>query len=216
MKSVDNTSVIVLLGNWNPFILGPHWVAKNIFERDKIEAELFVGPVTVSRFSDESVRIEPRNDKVMVRAKKTTDENLNRIETMARRLVTMLPHTPLTAYGINHAFVETSPTELLANLFHFKDRDYLPSQMPIGSYEIQRSLLAGDYDINFTISKKQESNDIRFDFNFHYKRAPRLDGDVGDILNEGVVLRHYREAKDILESKYGLKLEVSEEQTIER
>ncbi len=126
MKIPNDTSTVVLVGNWNPYILTPEWVGKHIFEEKKIVAEFLVGPALFFRFRAHGAKIITSQDRVTIMADRTTEESLREIGGLATKLLTKLPYTPIGAVGVNHAFVERSAGEDLLSLFDFPDKEKPP------------------------------------------------------------------------------------------
>lgn len=206
-----STSTVVLLGNWNAYILTPEWVGKHIFEEEKIPAEFFLGPALVFRFRARGCRIVTSQDRVTIVADQTTQQSLEEIEKFATKLHRKLPYTPITALGVNHAFLERAAGEELLNLFKFPDESKLPAHLPVEHFEISRRLAGEGHSINVKISKEQGLEDVRFDFNFHYQKDRDFKEGDSEILKEGAVLEHFEFAKNLLESEYDLELEEEQE-----
>lgn len=207
MHVPPKTSTIVLVGKWNPFILTPQWVGKHIFEEDKIEGEVALGPLVALRLRGPGAEIAPTRDRVTISAEESTPEGLDCIERLGRKLLKMLPHTPIDAVGVNHAFVEDVAGADIVSLFNCDDKDKLPREMPVETIEIGRRLSGDGYKLNLKLSNEQGSEVVRFDFNFHYDIHRSLHGGEGDILEEGAVNRHFDFAKKLLVSGYGLELD---------
>ncbi len=212
MKIPDETSTVVLVGNWNPYILMPEWVAKHIFEVEKIVAEFLVGPALFFRFRDHGAKIVTSQDRVTILADKTTEGSLREIGALARKLLRKLPYTPIGAVGVNHAFVESCAGDDLLRLFDFGDKEKLPPEMPVEHVEVHRCLSGDGHKINIKISKDLSSEDVRFDFNFHYQNGLDFNEQNDKILKEGIVLDHFEFAKNLLISQYGLQLEEDQEE----
>ncbi|MBN2208524.1 MAG: hypothetical protein JW759_04435 [Candidatus Coatesbacteria bacterium] len=207
MKIPDETSTIVLLGNWNPYILMPEWVGKHIFEEEKITAEFLFGPALFFRFRARGTKIVTSQDRVTILADKTGKGSLREIGDLARKLLMKLPYTPIGAVGVNHAFVESCAGKDLLRLFDFGDKEKLPPETPVEHLEIHRRLAGDGHSINIKISKDQDSEDVRFDFNFHYQNGRDFNEQNDQILKKGVVLDRFEFAKNLLISQYGLELE---------
>ncbi len=204
MKTPDRASSIVLVGNWNPFILNPEWVRKYIFKERKIEAELLVGPTLAFRFSAIGVTIVATQDKVTIIADVSDKESLEKIEELGQTLLSELPYTPIHAVGVNHAFVEDSPCEDVLRLFMFPDESSFPDGMPIESSEILRRLTGNGYKVKFKVSMDQDHEAARFHFNFHYPIDSSQKELGRGIIREGSVWEHFEFARGFLVEQYGL------------
>ncbi len=213
MKIPDETSTIVLLGNWNPYILTPEWVGKHIFKEDKIRAEFLIGPKPLFRLRARGCTIITSEDRVTIVADMTTENSLLEIGRLARTLREKLPLTPIHATGFNYAFVETFAEEELLSLFDFPDKEKMPPGMPIERFEVSRRLTADGYSINLKISNEASSEDVRFDFNFHYQIGRDFNEGYDKSLEEGIAFKHFDFARNLLMSQYGLKIEEGQEET---
>lgn len=92
------------------------------------------------------------------------------METVARTVLNLLPHTPLSATGINFQFIEEHPPEALLGLFRYADDARLAD---MGLRATKRSTLRSlEHDgslLNFTMAHDQTG--AMFDFNFHHDVA---------------------------------------------
>lgn len=121
MKAIRDAWNVVLAGNWNLAIFSPNWLSKNLFGSESITIEFPLVPGLPPRFTAEGVTVLPSTDCVMLAPKTLTDDALKRTEGMACKLLNLLPHTPISALGVNFGFLEKEPSEEL--LQHFVDRD---------------------------------------------------------------------------------------------
>lgn len=204
MKTPSRASSIVLLGNWNPFILNPNWVGKYIFKETKIEAEVLVGPNLAFRFSALGATIVPTQDKVTIIAEASDKRSLEKIEELGQALLTELPYTPINAVGINHAFVENAPSEDVLRLFLHPDESNFPDGMPVESIELLRRLTGNGYKVNFRVSMDQGNQEVHFHFNFHYPINSSQRELGRNIISNKSVWEHFEFARDFIVEQYTL------------
>jgi hypothetical protein len=89
----------VVLGRFNPHIIGPPWLAKEavIAEGETVEAEMAVVPRgVVFRFKTGDLTWHVDFNQLVISTDKASDT-----AAVAAKVVEKLPHTPLTAFGNN-------------------------------------------------------------------------------------------------------------------
>lgn len=95
-------SNIVLVGSFNPAIFSPAWLAKNdVISED--EANAAEEPVThpqVAQISIEHLTITVETNKFMVRY--ASDPAVRSLDIVVQIFKDLLPHTPISAFGINY------------------------------------------------------------------------------------------------------------------
>src|SRR4030042_1937850 len=79
MKIKDESCTIVLIGNWNKYILSPGWSAKNIFNEPKLQVEIALDLGLPPRYTSEQthVRMIPAADNVTFVALQNDNECLS-------------------------------------------------------------------------------------------------------------------------------------------
>jgi hypothetical protein len=96
-------AAIVLIGKFNPAIFSPAWFAKNgvISDGELEAAETVAVHPQISRFVVEhlTVNVEPEKMSVSV----TTEPTIRILDMILQLFRDLLPHTPVTAFGINYA-----------------------------------------------------------------------------------------------------------------
>jgi hypothetical protein len=216
MKSEMDKWSIVLAGSWNRAIFTPNWMAKYLFEESqessekrelKVEVEVPVIPALGALvFTIADLRIQVDSQKAIITPKLCTDKVLRLAETVARRILKTLPHTPLQAFGINFVFVETDPTPEVLPVFEIGDWSRLAEHTGSeNKIAVTRSIKLEGHLLNLTITK--DGGTVYFQFNFHFelKDASAASGQL-----ENQVLQCRDVALGILEKVYNLHEEVSE------
>ena len=104
-KTLDNALLranIVLKGAWNPAILTPPWMSEHgIIQDTQADVQLSVQPPSVT-YTSGGFRWNARTDLMMVETQTITD--WRRCSHFAEAVLDKLPHTPLSAVGINFVF----------------------------------------------------------------------------------------------------------------
>ncbi len=169
MKPVLQNWTLVLAGGWNVSIFQPQWVAKHVFQQDDIvvEVAMATGPPGLV-FLSNHVSLAARSDRLVFGCKNTTDETLAALEVAALRVLELLPHTPLTAFGINFGFVEENPSNELVRLFETADLTQISDfGCEIAKTTISRQLRIEDKILN--LSQTLEAGQVHIFFNFHFE-----------------------------------------------
>ena len=130
MKLDHSSSALVIVGGWNSRIFTPPWIKKYLFpeEQEDFTIEMpapfssgfnaqFISP----RISSKEVRILLQENRLSFSPVENKVEHFDRIEELATQLADYLPHTPVTAYGVNFLFTDESFSEDLVNLIRPKD-----------------------------------------------------------------------------------------------
>lgn len=210
MKLKKSANALVIVGGWNSRIFTPHWIKKYLFpgEQEKFTIEMqapfspgfntqFVSP----RVSSKEVRILLQENRLSFSPVENKDENFDRIQDLALQLADYLPHTPVTAYGVNFLFTEDHVNQDLIDFIRPKDLTEIGQfGASLTNEEYTRRLLLNDHTLNFTIGLKDEN--ITFKFNFH--------SDIGDLIEfkEGIlttpILELKQEAEKFITEIYSL------------
>lgn len=169
MKIKEESCTIVLLGNWNRYILSPGWSAKNIFNEPELEVEIALDLGLPPRYTSAQshVRLIPTEDNITFVALQNDNECLQKMEDLANELVSKLSYTPVRAFGTNIGFVDDASKNDLLGIFKFSDNEQLSNfgcQFTFNS--VRRRLIVENRTLNLTISHK--GSEIYLDFNFHY------------------------------------------------
>ena len=202
MKIKEESCIIVLLGNWNKYILSPGWSAKNIFNEPGLGVEIALDLGLPPRYTSEQshVKMIPTEDNVTFVALQHDDECLQKMESLAYELVSKLSYTPVRAFGVNFSFSDQANKNDLLGLFKFSDTELLSnfgSQFTFNS--VRRRLIVENRTLNLAISNK--GDEVFFDFNFHYSVSGTSEV-MSKIKNS--VVENKKIAENLLKSVYKL------------
>jgi len=202
MKSEKEKWTIVIIGLWDPRIFSPGWVGKELFDGKEVGLEVPIVPTFPYRFNAESLVLIPQNDRVIIGIKDIKEDNLNKAESLAKKILDSFPQLPISSFGINFGFVENAP-EGLVPLFNLSDIQKLSdNNYKIGSTEIKRKLKFEQVDLNMTHSF--DEGIVRMHLNFHHNSNSTKS--ASDLLNN-LVIKYRDLAQDLLRKVYGLTLE---------
>ena len=209
MKIKENSISVVIVGHWNLHILTPRWINAHIFNEPqlKVEFPLNIGLPHKYTAVENKVTFIPTEDKVTLIALEDSEECLNKLEGFISKLVTELPATPASAFGVNFGYLEEDASRSLVETFSVSDSklltDYNCQEI---NNSIVRRLIVEDRILNFRVFL--QGNQIEFDFNFHY--------DVSNIIDvkekiKDQVQKNKTISENMLKDIYKLTLEASKE-----
>ena len=171
MKAKPETWTIVVAGGWNVRVFSPDWVGRNLTDHRPLNIEVPLGPpVNMIRFIVGGLTVIPAEDRLIVGVQDPTIEMLEKAEAVALKAVTLLPHTPIGAVGINFGFEETSPSGKLLALFRMADMGDLSSfGCDIKQTTVARSLVVQNATLNVTHASSAADGRVETHLNFHHE-----------------------------------------------
>lgn len=193
---------VVMVGQWNPAIFSPDWVAHNLLHIDNVEAQLAVGPVVTNvRYQTETLLVIPQQDRLIVGGRNAEEATLLEMERCSKAALELLGHTPIRALGINFGFIESDPPTEMLRTFDLADAGALSD----AGYQVRATDITRSIDIDSTILKLKmslsEEGTVRFHFNFTSQVATSQQ--AADLLS-GRVLDCRNKALDILSAVFNL------------
>ncbi|MDQ7781800.1 MAG: hypothetical protein RDU20_02910 [Desulfomonilaceae bacterium] len=198
---------IFLAGLWNTAIFSPQWMAKELKELhdgSSMSVEFAASPRGVQlKFSTDRLVVTPEASSLIITTKTTEDESLRLAEALAERILETLPHTPVSAFGINFAFRDRELDQGLASLFRLSDAEGLAEHghIPL-SLSIKRSIKWEDAVLNVTLTASEEES-LYVDLNFHHEVN---DAKEASTRLNGRTLKYRDEGLAFLKNVYGLRM----------
>ncbi len=182
MKLDHSASALVIVGGWNSRIFTPLWIKKYLFpgEHEDFTVEMptpfsldfntqFISP----RISSKEVRILLQENRLSFSPVENKNEHYDQIQELALQIADYLPHTPVTAYGVNFLFTEDPISEEVVNRIRPRDlEEFAQLNDSLTGEQYARRLRLNGRILNFTI--KLDGDKASFDFNFHFK--------IGDLI----------------------------------
>lgn len=200
--NLDNWT-LVLTGQWNVRIFRPEWVIENLLEGGQVNVEAFLTPgIAQIRLVSEEVVLVPKDDRIIIGVKAPGDNHLAKIEEIAIKMLSLLAHTPVNAFGVNFSFIEDDPPQSLLDLFQTKDSGPLVKfGGRINLTELKHSLRFEGDDGILNLKQSVKDGRVTIDFNFHYQAKSAEDASKR---LKGIVLRCKQRAYALLEQVHGL------------
>ena len=119
MKEVASIN-IVCLGNWNKRIFTPNWVSANLFKLDEnVQFQGVLNPEEMEfGFTNKDVLLLPKDNILEIKLDKINEESKAFGGVLLNRILTLLPHTPIKAIGVNirYAFGKTEKYKIVETL----------------------------------------------------------------------------------------------------
>jgi hypothetical protein len=197
MQKIIEGCSLVMLGSWNPRIFTPQWISNGrLTSQSEVMVEVSFDNLDLPiRYAFDDIRMTVSERNIIIAPTSPDDSLMLRIEDVAKKILKDLPHTPLSAIGVNFKFNESDYDESIVDDFQFKDINALSDE----EYEIQESSIVRKINwngvfINFVLFRGYQRSDIDLSFNFH-KDIKNLDEALS--LIDGKVIEYSREADKI-------------------
>lgn len=166
-ENVEGLS-IVLVGAWNPAIFSPAWIASGrLTHQQNIAVGFMFGPSPIiPEFSFDEIRLRVETSRLTIRVSTLRDESLIKLGEVASKILTDLPHTPISGVGINFQFIEPEPNPTILSIFDFSDNNLLSdNNWSIESTQVSRKIKLDETNFNYIATLAAGS--VTFDINFH-------------------------------------------------
>jgi len=168
MTPKENSWSIVVAGYWNRMIFTPKWVGKEIFKAPSVELLVSMAPFAPVIYRNDDITIAVGEEKLDVILRKLNITYMKDAEQKVKDILTSLPHTPISAIGVNFGFIEEKGEASLLKLFNYQDDPDIPAS---DNYEILRRQLTRQLRregkiLNLTLSF--DGSRVEFGANFHH------------------------------------------------
>ena len=97
------TASIVCIGNWNPRIFTPSWVAENVYSipnGQTMQVGLDEAQLTLN-YGWNGLNFSVSDSKLEISTNSADNEKLGELDAIFKALLTKLPHTPIAVFGYN-------------------------------------------------------------------------------------------------------------------
>lgn len=197
---ITDTDTLVILGAWNHAIFSQDWVMRNLLsDEQNVRIEYPVNMIGSLKYTTDNLSFFIIGERLVLRALNENEQTYQSVVMLARQILRLLSHTPISAMGINFVF----KTTIELNLFDLKDTKTLVSLIghEINTQELIRSFDLGNSQM-LNLKIRNENSTLMFDFNYNYSVLTPLDiinifGDTDDL-----ILKKRNSAKDILMQLY--------------
>lgn len=197
---ITDTDTLVILGAWNHAIFSQDWVMRNLLsDEQNVRIEYPVNMIGSLKYTTDNLSFFIIGERLVLRALNENEQTYQSVVMLARQILRLLSHTPISAMGINFVF----KTTIELNLFDLKDTKPLVSLI---GHEINTQELICSFDLGnsqmLNLKIRNENSTLMFDFNYNYSVLTPLDiinifGDTDDL-----ILKKRNYTKDILMQLY--------------
>lgn len=110
MKLLGDQTTLVLAGAWNPAILNPSWIGRHVLklpQGNAFQVEMLMpvqGQAGPTRLSFEGISVTPAQEAIIFHINPEDDAMVAKTFDVAKRILELLPHTPVSAMGVNFAY----------------------------------------------------------------------------------------------------------------
>jgi hypothetical protein len=122
MHPISDKATLVVAGSFNPAILVPMWIAKNvvdppIVQEFPVNMIAQISGIGVSpKFTFNGLSYSPSFQSLVFYLEGLDPRGCQRVCDVSARILELLPHTPVTAIGFNFGFAEDHPSVQLLQL----------------------------------------------------------------------------------------------------
>ncbi|MBC8146610.1 MAG: hypothetical protein H8E98_01330 [Bacteroidetes bacterium] len=170
MELIKEQQAIVIIGGWNPSIFSPEWVSKYLFDGEKLKVEFPLNTSLPPRISNEKMRLTVEANKFNIIPIEISDENYQNMEDVIVKVIDYLPHTPVTALGVNFHFVDIENkvnTEIL-EILNSDVSDKVTGVLD--QTTIKRAIREDDYILNMETIYHDSKTIINFNYHFNLNK----------------------------------------------
>lgn len=203
MKNENNYSTLVIAGLWNNAIFNPEWVSRFLLPNTNLNVEIPLNVNGSTKLSTEELSIFALDGKLNFVILKHDDEVLLKIGELANQIADYLPHTPVTAFGLNYLF-DNEINTALDECLKLSDLDKLNEYgWSIQSTSIIRKLKKENYILTLAINRLEE----RYQFNLNYNFQIKSLTEFKEIFESQSLVQFKKEALEILTNLFKLELQ---------
>lgn len=189
-----------MTGAFNPMIFNPPWMAGHLFDIPSGETVNIViveglGTGGVITFLN-SVGISVGAARLELFAANRDQSTLTAVETVAMKIVEVLPHTPFGALGTNFGFFDEEPPDQIEPLFATGEK--LEELYPVTERTV-RTKLAFEGDSVLTIERTLSDEGFFIAINHHF---PDLNPGNSNVLLTGRVQEDCNQAIELCKTLY--------------
>lgn len=213
IPAIDKWS-IVITGLWNPYIFSPEWIVKNLLETEpevEPQFEVSVGPGVASRVKilfPDMMFVVPTRERIQFQPISPSESFLTMLEKVAVKTLEVLPHTPISGYGINFGYKSISNNSI--TLFNASDYSELDKQQlrPTRRQIVRQLRCNAHCVLNLTMTYDSEKNEKDIMCNFHHEAKA---GHIEPCSLNQKALEYKKISEEVLENVYGLSLKEDDE-----
>lgn len=207
MKPIKGSYSIVIVGAWNPNIFNPSWLQKNLLKEGE-EAE-FAYPINdiylPVQISIPDVKIYPSAQRLEIRLNNENSSNLENAIEVAKKIATLLQHTPVNGVGFNFSFVELEDIACIPSKFDLQDNAEIDST----KFKLKQTIIKRSYELDskqsLNLAIIYNNNSVHVELNYHYDISDMCEAIT--ILEKEVTSEKLAQATDFLRDVYKIEID---------
>lgn len=123
-------------------------------------------PVATLEYRFDDLRLRVTSRRLQIHPISDNPDTLKRWSAVTLKILTLLPHVPITATGLNFSFIETEPSKKLLGAFACSDTTNIADAgWVVENTAISRKLSSEGQVCNFVLSRGTEG--VTMTYNFH-------------------------------------------------
>jgi hypothetical protein len=198
MKLIMDFNNLVIIGLWNRHIFSPEWVGKYLLPDTELTAEYPLNIAGSFRISTDKIRLFVLGNRLQFVPLQPEQAVFDLIQDLSLNVGTFLPHTPVSAFGVNFLF-ETETTELITNIFAVPDIGPLEAAgFRTTGTSYRHSFQKDGRDVNLSISLDRTK--VRFDFNNNFEIKSLTE--FKERISKTTIVEMLREAETMVSTVY--------------
>lgn len=203
---------LVVRGQWNQAIFSPDWVRTHLRQgQDQVTLALPVNnPAAPFRVSFDSFSLHCGAERLEIHTTQAlTPASVTACQQLAIQILQLLPHTPVTAVGMNVRVLDTDNPDRVYAHFAYGDAGRMPADRYVLQWtDLRRKYRVSDHtSLNLSIGYDPQT--VRMEFNYHSDVA-RSQEAVERLTNPPCAER-LAEVHRFLETVYGSPIAVPEQ-----
>jgi hypothetical protein len=194
---------VVIAGAWNPAIFSPDWIGRYVLGRQlgdvlPVLNVIFANPPGRSAVYYETFGILASNERVDFYTQSIEEQDIKSIEEKCIKILQLLPHTPVSAVGINFLFSQDNIDDEIID--KFKTKEGLNEYRTILNENLTTGMQFKD-DLVLNLSRHYGIDWATFNFNYHHACES---ADAASRMLSGAIMQCYKDAIELLNRVYGL------------
>jgi hypothetical protein len=166
MKPVKDKWTIIIPGFWNRMIFTGSWVGQKLFGAEELDIRVPFMPRAPIVYIHKDIVLGISEESLFVNSKTATLASMEEAESIACKILTELPHTPISAIGVNFAYEESAPPGHILSLFNIADEAEIDAiGWGLSNTTIVRKLTREGKTLNLILS--YENGPVSIHGNFH-------------------------------------------------
>ena len=206
MKEKENIAHFVIVGAWNKYILTQEWVANYLLTGEQnIQMQIPVNMDASLKFITNDLSLCVLKDRFELSVINRIEPVFRRATSIIRTMVRLLPHTPVSSFGINSTF--SCSGEEVGDRINFVASDIgllAAKEMPLQMQSIMRCVKMSDNCfLNLNLHRDENTQEVIFDFNYNYnlRSLPEVSSILGE--DDDILLRKRDNILSIFKDVYG-------------